>query len=446
MDQTGWKGLTKNSKKAQKHNTKDVASKVTRPSASPWLKIARKEFETAPPELFNASSSASAVIKFNSPAANRLQLRTRACDIWFPEQDSIGLDRAMGFVASSMAYCPALAVALDAAHLVHLGGNDGDQRMLLAGHKMYGQALGLLRKELQTGAEKQTDTLIGTISILQIIEAFSHLSLTERGWDRHRSGITGLLGRLPNDTGTSGFADLLTFNFRTFYIWDALIARRGISCIFQGDSKALVSIAQRLTEALEGCETACRTKDPELASIVMDSLAEIEEDFKVWTTSWNRSIRDASYTLVPSTKYPFPEVRKTKPSKAFPLVFQFKDLSDVLDHTLCSACLLSLKRARLDILLAIPDLNETTDESASNTKSLSARAVTLCADTLCMGIPYLCEPQHNKFGMVSAIGPLALASAWFKHLRRRGDEQVSEKVLWCFEASKRLKAAGIQPL
>ena len=51
---------------------------------------AREEFERPPKDRVNTSSSGSTLIRFRSPAAHRLQLRSTSCAIWFPEDDKGG--------------------------------------------------------------------------------------------------------------------------------------------------------------------------------------------------------------------------------------------------------------------------------------------------------------------------------------------------------------------
>lgn len=438
---------------SEEEKTKRLALRRRNVSTSPWMTIAREEFEHAPSQMFNASSSGTILIRFNSPAANRLQLRAQSCDIWFPQKLEAGLGPAFSLTAAAAPRCPALAVALDSSCLVHLGQEDGDMRLLRAGQELYCDSLMLLRAGLQAPLDQQSDALIAAINVLQVIEAFT--SMVFKGDDRgvHTQGIKTIMSTLQpqvQDGSESGLSQLLDSNFRVFFFWDALIRRKHIEHFFLEDATALMKIAQSVPGALEECDEACKA-GAQLslgkAADVMSTLLSIESKLNAWKANWSRCLRDAPYSLVSSLEYPYPEPKAKMPSKAFPLVFQFQGLEGVLDHVVFSACLFSVKRAMLDfgsVLLARQSGPAATAICGSS--QALVRTVTNCTDTICMSLPYLCRPEHNRFGYVVSAGPLHFVNSWYRHLRKRGNVQVSERVLWCFEATKRMKENGIRPL
>ena len=443
---------TERSSNDDDEHAKRLALRRRKASASPWMAIAKEEFESTPRSMFNTTSSGPIFIRFRSPAAHRLQLRAQSCSIWFPQETAAGLDTAFSFMTTSAPSCPSLAVALDASSLIHLGQEDGDSRLLVAGQKLYCEALNLLRCELQSPSNRRPDALVGAICVLQIIEAFTSMTFEGTNWRLHTQGLDGLLQSLETksmEERLPGFSQLIDVNFRLFHLWDALVARKGINQFYLGDGTVISKVAAKVPGALEDCDDVCHTVSKltlDRAVHIMSALRDLEDELSMWSKNWTRCIRDLPYQLVSSTEFPFPELSTTVPSKAFPLVFQFNSLSYTLDHAIFSACLFSVKRAMLDLSSALSPQPEAVKIAVCGDSNKLRASVTNCADNLCMGLPYLCDSRHGKYGLVCGTGPLYLANSWYRHLRKHGNERVSEKVLWCHEATKRLRRGGIRPL
>ena len=432
--------------------TKLLTLRCRKAMQSQWLSVVLKESKCSHDRFLNYHCSG-LLGEIRSPEADRLQLRAQSCNAWFPSDMGSGLDKAMEFTSSSAARSPALVVALDASSLIAVGQEDCNIRMLLAGQALYGEALTLLRMEMTGQLGKQAAPLLAAINVLQTTETYLAMGSEISNRRLHTKGTAYLLqdihaAQLAN-TRFSGLSQLLEANFVLYHFWDVLLARKHVGSFFRNNATALYKIAQGVPGMLQACDHAFKAGTrltTEMADHLMKILRSIESDLTAWSTSWNRCIREAPYQLVSSTTFPFPERGASKPNKAFPLVFQFNNLTNVLDHTIFSACLLSIKRALLDISTAISSSQFSAQRNpvCENGPAL-VQAVTNCADTLCMGLPYLCDSRHGKFGLIVAAGPLCLASNWYHH-KRPDIHQIFVKQSWCYEGSRCLIAEGVRPI
>lgn len=236
-------------------------------------------------------------------------------------------------------------------------------------------------------------------------------------------------------------------NFATFSFWDLLLARHRIDCFLHDDAPALLLIAQGVPGALQECDEVCYgVFSEERALKVARRLRDLETELVEWTMQWNRCMRDAPFELVSSGSLPFPG-RKAPVAKlrdVFPLVFRFRDLAGCLDHSICTASMLALKRAMLELSLAAashscPDAVQAEIGSPQTLR----RFITACADTLCMGFPYLCKLKHGKFGKVITAPPLSMARDWYSHFKENaGGKKAARKLAWCRIAAEAIENDG----
>lgn len=422
-------------------------------SPSPWMvTAAQEEFLTPPKNRINTSTFGSVLIRFRSPAAHRLQLRSASCAIWFPENLCAGFAESFSFMTSQAPNTPSLAVALDASCLIQIGQERHDERMVLEGKKMYCDALRFLRIGLALSARQRSDALLGTIMVLQVSEA--NMVMDGADWRNHSKGVTAFMrDRIWSEKRSHfGWPRLVEHQFRTFQYWDALSARRPIDGVLLDDAPALLLIAQTIPGALAECDEVCYgCFDEEQAIGVARRLKDIETDLVDWTAQWNRCMREAPFQLVASDKMPFPKrnLSTGKQKDAFPHIFRFNELTDCLDHVICSASMLVIKRAMLDLSLAARTSSAATAvlRGCIPGQKLLTNGTTACADTLCMGLPYLCEPQHGKFGKLVTAPPLGIAREWYAHLMHdTGSKQAALKLAWCRNAAMTIENEGIRML
>lgn len=431
-------------------DTEDSHSSRQKP-VPPWIVLAaQEEFSTQPAHRVNTSSYGSVLIRFRSPAAHRLQLRSASCAIWFPENICSGFAESFSFMASQAPTTPSLAIALDASCLVQVGQERADDRMVLEGKKMHCDALRFLWMELSRPACKRSDALLGTIMVLQVME--SNICMDGTDWRNHSKGAMALMSQASKDSKGAhfGWPRLVEHQFIAYQFWEALISRRGLEGMLLDDAPAILQLAQQVPGLLKLCDRLCcddGTEDEALDLVFR--LKELHAELASWTAQWNRCMREARFQLVSAETLPFPKQRKgtERQSRAFPQAFRFNELNDALDHAICSASMLEVKRAMLDLATAAQkQAMPLVDTHLASRKSLSA-AVTACADSLCMGLPYLCEPIHGKFGKVVTAPALGIAMGWYTQLyASTGSKQLATKLVWCRDAAAAVEEDGIRML
>lgn len=148
---------------------------------------------------------------------------------------------------------------------------------------------------------------------------------------------------------------------------------------------------------------------------------------------------------------PFPKRRpaSAKQRPVFPHVFHFNELTDCLDHIIFSASMLSVKRAIVDLLGAGETFNDDALAREVDLPSLSVleNAATACADTLCMGLPYLCEKRHGRLSKTVGASALILAMQWYGHFTKtKESHKAALKLIWCRDAAATIQSEGIRIL
>lgn len=421
-----------------------ITTRRQKASKTAWAAIVREEFKPSSTRFINSSASRSIFIKFRCPAAWRLQLRSQATYLWFPQDVSIaGLGVAFEFMTRLAPQTPALTVALDASGLVQLGQEDDDERMLIAGKRLYGDALRLLRRDIATSPAYQRDGAIATVLVLQITEAFTAMEMDKASSRQHTQGLAGLLQARQPTEDSVGFQKLMDAGFYLFNLCDGLIARKRMHAQQPLNSAVLSSVAEMVPGALEDCDIVCRVTPllRERAVQVRTSLIAIRTDLNVWAKLWNRNIKDPPYHLVPASALPFVE----STASTFPLVFSFKDLGYALEHSTCTSCLFSVEQALSDLDDAL--VQQAIHRSQTAQGRWDQRSITTisnCADSLCMSLPYLCKSENGKYGAVISVGPLYLATAWYDSLPEDG--QTARKLSWCRDAAAFIQGLGIRTL
>ncbi|KAK5125449.1 hypothetical protein LTR85_000558 [Meristemomyces frigidus] len=428
-----------------------VACRI-RAGETKWAAIAEEEFKPSNTRRINTSTSAATFISFRSPAAWRLQLRNQSTYVWFPQAIPPGLGLAFEFMTQHAPHSPALAVALDASCLLQLGQEDGHERMLMAGKRLYGHALQLQCREIAASPAHRIDGAIAAITVLQICRFFTSMDGDGTSWRRHAQGMASLMQAREPIKDDNGFMSLVLANFRLFHFWNGLIARKRIDVLRSlhpslpsaMDSAALSSIAERVPGLLEECDTTCGAPlhiSPGRVDHVMEKLKGIERELSAWAAQWTRNIRNPPYQLALATCIRFVDSTEI----IFPFVLDFKTLSNALDQVTCSACLLAVRRA----MLVLAPRAERDGQPPDSAKGRLAALVSIsnCADSLCMSLPYLCKPENGEYGAVSAAGPLYLATSWWEG--RVGSEDSGkpvEKLAWCRDVAAYIQSVGIRTL
>lgn len=416
--------------------------------ASPWIiTAAREEFDLPRKDRVNTSTWGSLLIRFRVPAVYRLQIRATSCAVWFPQELCAGFAEAFSFMTSQAPTAPSLALALDASSLLQIGQEHGDERMMIEGKKMYCDALKFLHMALAQPSPEGSDALVGAITVLQVAEA--NVCMRGADWRNHTAGLLALMRERTKDGRHThfGWPRLVERNFATFSFWDSLLARRRLDSFLHDDAPALLLIAQAVPGALLDCDEVCHGRfSEERALEVYCRLKDLEAELVDWTMQWNRCMREAPFELVSSASLPFPG-RKAPVAKlrdVFPQVFRFRDLADCLDHSMCTASMLALKRAMLDLSLAAASHGCSNAARAEfGSPQALRRSITACADSLCMGFPHLCEPKHGKFGKVVTAPPLSMARDWYSHMRQTtGSRKIARKLAWCRIAAGAIEHDG----
>ena len=111
---------------------------------------------------------------------------------------------------------------------------------------------------------------------------------------------------------------------------------------------------------------------------------------------------------------------------------------------MCTARMLAIKRGMLDLAKLARKFNcsQGLIEDLPSCSMLT-KVVTACADSLCMGLPYLSKPEHGKFGKIATASPLIVARDWYRLLRDEiGCELAVRKLGWCADAATVLQKNG----
>jgi hypothetical protein len=132
--------------------------------------------------------------------------------------------------------------------------------------------------------------------------------------------------------------------------------------------------------------------------------------------------------------------------KNFPFVFGFKNLLSAQDHVTCTACLLQVRRAILDLdwMLFSRGLQGSTDDKLRNQRQALIKTTGDCADGLCMSIPFLCKPENGMYSLICSVGPLHLAKSWYKS--KEAGKKVQGKLAWCEEVDTWIQNNGVRTL
>jgi len=339
---------------------------------------------------------------------------------------------------------PALALSLDAASLLQVGQEDGDIRLLATGVKLYGEALRYLRGEIALRPSHENDGAVAAILNLQICDFFTSLSCHST-WQAHADGLSSLMQTRPARDMPIGLRHLMDAEFHLFLFWHGLLARKRIDLLQPLDASALNSIAVRVPELLEECDVWLATGSiPEgLLNNLSGRLQAIEGELTTWAANWNRDIRDPPYSLVPASKLPY--LTKTAANETWELLFDFKTLENAIDHVVCTAALMSIRQARMDtnaLTSYNPSARRGLEEIHASGRTMSK--ITECADSLCMSLPFLCKPEHGKYGVVISAGPLCLATKWY--MSRHSRRSAAKKLDWCRQAAQCIRGSGIQTI
>lgn len=418
--------------------------------ALPWMvTAAREEFERPPKDRVNTSSSGSTLIRFRSPAAHRLQLRSTSCAIWFPEDDKGGFSESFSFMTSQAPTTPSLALALDASCLVQVGQEHHNERMLLEGRKMYCDALHFLRLELSRSPSKRSDALLATINVLQVIEA--NICMGGADWRNHSEGAMVVVQRTTKDSKRLqfGWSRLVEHQFLMFQFWEGLVSKRPLDGMLTDDAPAILLLAQQIPGLLKRCDEVCLGNgSEEQAFEIAHRLKDLDADLAHWTAQWNRCMRESRFQLVSADTFAFPAGQTSRDGKscAFPQVFDFNELVDCVDHFVWCGSMLAIKHAMLDLAFAAQSSHVTPTLAAClpTPKALSS-AGTACADGLCMGMPYSCELKHGKFGKVVTAAALSVALDWYAQLHdSTGSKIIMRKLRWCRDAAVAVENDGIR--
>lgn len=420
---------------------------------SKWGVIAREEFQGRTGPAIT-SPSGTICIALAAPALYRLQLRTRSCDIWFPQKLVAGLEAGFGFIIRNIPKNPSLAVAMDASCLCHLGQEFGDTRFLKAGLELYVKGLELLRRQLELPADRQNKANVGTVLTLQIIEAFTNLDYTGSGWMLHSKGLTALLDNTDIggeiESHPPGYAELVGCSFYLFHFWSGLTERKRIRALGLDGGTVLTSIAERVPEALEMADSSCQ-KGVQLSLQegvrIINMLRSIEHELNAWTASWNPCMRNSPFHVVDSAElFHYQSLPGQRLRSPFPLSMKFRKFFDAHDHMVCTASFLVIREAMIDVSRTLLQGQHKLDGSfGKQVRALNASANS-CADSLCMAIPYLLLPSHGKYGHVLASHPLRVATRWYARIHREQSGEVSQKLSWCDQVAQRIRQRGIRPL
>ena len=152
----------------------------------------------------------------------------------------------------------------------------------------------LLHIALTKWADEQKNALFAAMTVLQVMETNAGIML-DVGWRRYTDRARYLLRDRHGDECRPEFLQLLDANFRMFHFWDALIARKRVDDFFRGDITVLNGIAQRVLDALEECDVACRQgrkHTVERATEATNMLKGIEADLNARSIRWARCITD----------------------------------------------------------------------------------------------------------------------------------------------------------
>lgn len=233
--------------------------------------------------------------------------------------------------------------------MIPIGQERGDERMLLEGKKMYCDALRFLRMSLAQPSKEWSVGLLGTIMVLQVAE--SNMCMQGADWRNHTSGVTALMreiARSGRQQWPFGWLRLVERQFATFQFWDAVIARTGMEKLLPSEVPTLFLIAQEVPGVLQACDAICCGSRPQEEALhVAQDLRKLETRLTDWTTNWNRCMRDAPFEILPTDSLAFLH-RKERSSTTFTQVIHFNDLTICIDHIMCSAAMLAIKRAMLD--------------------------------------------------------------------------------------------------
>ncbi|KAF2764513.1 hypothetical protein EJ03DRAFT_27079 [Teratosphaeria nubilosa] len=391
----------------------------------------------------DVARSATTLIRIRSPVTYRVQLLAQSTALFFPKEMSPDLVATFGAMTTCAHKSPALAVAMDAACLLQLGQLAHDKRMWMAGMKLYIATLRLMSHEVALPPDQRSDGgIIGAITCLQTCEFYGSVDTHGSGWKSHAGGLTSLLrGRAPGDDPCKA---LIETNFFLFHIWHGLIHRQPIDSLDCYDGSDIVDIAQRVPGMLHDCDHALRYGYPTLPTLTVKvalGLKGMERELLAWAARWNRDTNHPPYRVVSGETLQYLESSQG----SFQYVYDFRDLISAQEHTVCTACLLAVRKAILDLdcMLTTSNSDEAGNRRLQSNRKVLIQATTACADSLCMTLPYLQRAKNGKYGLLATVGPLYMAKSWYRTVE---DEMATKKLAWCADISARINNKGVRTL
>lgn len=343
-----------------------------------------------------------------SPSLTRLQLRSKAADLFFGE---LGARAATSqYLRDVAATNRLLDLTLDAYNLICVGRASGDQTLLHHGIDSYTLALQATRTRLMHIDEEDRKLLMCVTHVFQICEEL--LATSERSTpNAHTDAQAGLARGLGTHNLTPELQHLLLCNFRLFAIWDAL-SNCGVvtlpageqlgDCDAPTDEGTLITVAcisanapRLLRQARQRRKSPDRTSAHLFCSYV--ELSGLERQLQRWAVRFHAerpTSRAELNTFV--TAGPIEHEGMLRDA------YCFRNSATASAYLVYAGTLLAIQNeceAIARLLMAIDP------QSASHMRRAPLESI----EELCRSLPYFCEPQRGLSGTIQARVPLKLA-------------------------------------
>lgn len=370
-------------------------------------------------------------------APNRMQLRSRFVDLFFPQTMRGPFPTLFG-VPAGPDQSGSITIAADAICLLQLGTSFRDAQLIHQYRDLYGKALRSLRRELDRPRASSQDSVRNAVYLLGICEYYCDTDHDSPGWMSHMGGFMSMIQNHPSGDVVSLIAapfpwrHLLSYGLaarRALPSWAAASIGGTLLDRFTVKVLPVPGILQKLDrllkfrseQELDHVMGGRATASEKAVSIVEEALC-LRQELQTWMINWSFTQKHVPYTAVPISTFPeFLEICGPL-HDVYNEAFQFSTLMSGALHRLLWTCLLLLDQSLLAV--CSPDF---CDELLPQSLERDAE---IWAANLCKGIAYTTAPELGGIGAFSVHESLHFVEKYYEK------QCAHREVAWCRRVRK----------
>ncbi|KAF7186795.1 hypothetical protein HII31_11892 [Pseudocercospora fuligena] len=379
------------------------------------------------------------------------QIYSSFLDAYLPENAPMDHDDLFREMASRPNEDAALMSALRALSLAAVGGSRKDELVVRQAGLEYGRALNLPAKAMDRPNFKPTDETLATTTVLAQCEFYNGISATG-GWQKHLQGMHGMLAMGGPQNIQSRLALMLCSNSRHGALAAHLQSRRAA---LLGD-KAWRRVLLRapvidetatfynhalkvpgLLERKDNLDLQSPTIVTEIEEL-LDDLFEQELSLRTWFETWtyrDQLTKEKYYERRPIDD--FATFAALVTDRTFAEALWFPNFPFAYLASQYWATLHRLLEDKLDLYRLLLQIDLAWQPPA-DIPTIESELITL-ADSLCMCIPYFCEPVCSLVGQVGIFLPMGVCMPYFART------QAWEKASWLLSMRRSVFVKGMIP-